>query len=208
LQPEAGSRGLLAVVLAGQRDGLVDPLAAAAGATQKCLVRIGGLPLIAHVVKALLNEAGVVIGPEFETEYSHHYGIAKFFDVGAVIISCINRDYCKKIIVQMPGQKHPSHFHKIKEETFQVLYGTLEVEVDGHRRQMNPGDTALVQPGVWHRFWSDTGCVFEEISTRAIKGDSVYADKRINKMQLAERKTVVDHWGRFQMKDGSLSWTS
>jgi len=161
-----------------------------------------------HLVKALLNEAGVRLGSEFSVEYSHHDGIENFEKVGTVLIDCVNRSYCKKIVVQLPGQKHPLHFHKIKEETFQVLWGTLEIEVDGHRKTLNPGDTALVQPGVWHRFWSDTGCVFEEISTRAIKGDSVYADKRIDKMQLSERKTVVDHWGRFQMKDGALSWTT
>ena len=161
-----------------------------------------------HQVKALLNEAGVRLGSEFGVEYSHHEGIENFEQVGAVLIDCVNRSYCKKIVVQLPGQNHPLHFHKIKEETFQVLWGTLEIEVDGHRKQLNPGDTCLVQPGVWHRFWSHTGCVFEEISTRAIKGDSVYADKRINAMELSERKTVVDHWGRFQMKDGALSWTT
>ena len=160
-----------------------------------------------HQVKALLNEAGVRLGSEFGVEYSHHEGIENFEQVGAVLIDCVNRSYCKKIVVQLPGQNHPLHFHKIKEETFQVLFGTLEIEVDGHRKRLNPGDTCLVQPGVWHRFWTETGCVFEEISTRAIKGDSVYADKRINAMALSERKTVVDHWGRLQMQDGALSWT-
>jgi len=48
------SRGeLTALVLAGKRDGVVDPLAAAAGVTHKCLVPIAGRPLIAHVVEAL-----------------------------------------------------------------------------------------------------------------------------------------------------------
>lgn len=161
-----------------------------------------------HQVKALLNEAGVRLGSEFSVEYSHHDGIENFERTGAALIDCVNRSYCKKIVVQLPGQHHPLHFHKIKEETFQVLYGRLEVEVDGHYKQLNPGDICLVQPGVWHRFWTETGCVFEEISTRAIKGDSVYADKRIDSLQLAERKTVVDHWGRFQLKDGALSWTT
>ena len=161
-----------------------------------------------HQVKALLNEAGVRLGGEFSVEYSHHDGIENFEMTGAVLIDCINRSYCKKIVVQLPGQKHPLHFHKIKEETFQVLYGTLEVEVDGHRKTLNAGDTCLVQPGVWHRFWTATGCVFEEISTRAVKGDSVYADKRIDGLKLTERKTVVDHWGRFQLKGGALSWTT
>ncbi len=154
-----------------------------------------------HEVKALLNQAKIALGPEFETEYSHHYGVSNFRKFGAVIINCINREYCKKIIVQLPEQRHPSHFHKRKEETFQVLYGSMSVNVDGHIRHLRPGDTCLVMPGVWHSFWSDEGCVFEEVSTTHFNDDSIYADKEINQMKRSDRKTVVDHWGRFQLED-------
>ncbi len=154
-----------------------------------------------HDVKALLNEARVVLNSEFNVEYSHHYGVDAFRETGAVIIDCINRDYCKKIIVQLPDQRHPSHFHKRKEETFQVLYGTLHATVDGHERTLHPGETCLIQPGVWHSFWTDTGCVFEEVSTTHYNDDSFYADKDINRMERADRKTKVDHWGRFELED-------
>lgn len=153
-----------------------------------------------HEVKALLNEARVALNSEFQVEYSHHYGIRNFRETGAVIINCINREYCKKIIVQLPAQRHPAHFHKQKEETFQVLYGTLQVGIEGHVRTLQPGDTCLIQPGVWHSFWTDTGCVFEEVSTTHYSDDSFYKDKAINKMAPSERKTIVDHWGRFQLK--------
>ena len=152
-----------------------------------------------HEVKAQLNEACIALNSEFEVEYSHHYGISKFREYGAVIINCINREYCKKIIVQLPGQKHPPHFHKLKEETFQVLHGDLAISVDGHIRNLVPGEVCLVMPGVWHSFWTENGCVVEEISTTHRNNDSVYKDAKINKMQRHERKTVVDHWGRFQL---------
>lgn len=152
-----------------------------------------------HEVKALLNEAGVELNSDFQIEFSHHYGMANFREVGALIINCINREYCKKIIVQLPGQRHPVHFHKRKEETFQILHGVLESEVDGHRRTLHPGETALIQPGVWHRFWTDTGCVFEEVSTTHYNNDSIYNDRRINEMAREDRKTVAEHWGRFAM---------
>jgi sialic acid synthase SpsE/quercetin dioxygenase-like cupin family protein len=152
-----------------------------------------------HDVKALLNEARVVLNSEFEVEYSHHYGVANFREYGAVLINCINREYCKKILVQLPGQKHPKHFHKLKEETFQVLYGELIVSVDGRIRVLHPGEIYLVMPGVWHSFRTDTGCVFEEVSTTHHNNDSVYKDSKINKLQRHERKTKVDHWGRFQL---------
>jgi len=152
-----------------------------------------------HDVKALLNEARIHLGPEFKVEYSHHYGVPKFLETGAVLIECVSRDYCKKLVVQLPGQQHPSHYHARKEETFQVLYGELECTVDGHHRKLVPGESVVVMPGVWHSFGSKSGVVFEEISSRDYDNDSFYEDKSINKLARAERKTVVDHWGRFQI---------
>lgn len=152
-----------------------------------------------HEVKALLNEARIALNSEFEVEYSHHYGIARFREYGAVIINCINREYCKKVLVQLPGQKHPMHFHPLKEETFQVLHGDMTVSIDGRVRTLAPGDTCLVMPGVWHSFWTENGCVVEEVSTTHFNSDSVYKDAKINKLQRHERKTIVDHWGRFQL---------
>jgi GTP:adenosylcobinamide-phosphate guanylyltransferase len=47
------------VILAAQRDGRLDPLAAEAGVTHKCLVPIGGRPLLAHVLAALAEIEGL-----------------------------------------------------------------------------------------------------------------------------------------------------
>lgn len=152
-----------------------------------------------HTIKGMLNEARIALNTDFKAEFSHHYGIARFPQVGATIIECINRDYCKKLIIQIPGQRHPSHFHKKKEETFQVLYGIQEVEVDGRRRTLYPGDIQLVQQGVWHEFWTETGAIIEEISTTHFNDDSFYADKIINRTERSKRKTVVNNWGRYQI---------
>ncbi len=162
---------------------------------------VGVMKSAIHDVKALLNYARVALNHEFTTEYSHHYGIANFRKVGAVLINVINREYAKKILVQLPGQIHPWHFHKLKEETFILLWGDLTVELDQRRKVLQPGDTLTVLPGIWHRFWTDKGCVFEEISTTAFSNDSVYRDPAINKLSSAQRKTVVDHWGRFQLTE-------
>ena len=61
-----------------------------------CIKKITKLKKSVHLIKALLNEARVKLNPEFESEFSHHYGIEKFNEVGA-IINCINREYCKKL---------------------------------------------------------------------------------------------------------------
>lgn len=152
-----------------------------------------------HEVRAMLNEARIHLNSEFSTEYSHHYGISNFRQTGAIIIDCVNREYCKKLIIQMPGQHHPSHYHAKKEETFQILYGTLNAEVDGHKHTLQPGETILIQPGVWHSFGTESGVIFEEISTTHYNDDSYYKDKAINSLKRSERKTMVDHWGRFQL---------
>jgi len=47
------------IVLAAQRGGRLDPLAAEAGVSHKCLVPIGGRPLLTHVLDALAPIEGV-----------------------------------------------------------------------------------------------------------------------------------------------------
>ena len=67
---------------------------------------------------------------------------------------------------------------------------------------MKPGDIALVQPGVWHEFWSKEGCIVEEVSTTHYDNDSVYNNKKINDLARTERKTAVKNWGRFELVEG------
>lgn len=152
-----------------------------------------------HEIKAQLNEARIALPTDFKLEFSHHYGVERFTEVGAVLIDCVNREYCKKLIVQLPGQRHPNHYHKRKEETFQVLAGIMEADIEGRRRTLYPGDIIVVPQGVWHSFWTDTGLIFEEISSTHYNDDSFYEDKRINAMARHERKTTVSQWGRYQL---------
>lgn len=149
---------------------------------------------VIHEVKGMLLEAGIVVGDNIEIELSHHYGIKKFRQTGVVIINIVNREYCKKILVVLPGQNHPMHMHKVKEETFQLLYGDLECVVDNKKIHMKPGDCQTVLRNVSHSFKSKDGAIFEEISTTHIKGDSYYEDPVISKMDLMERKTIIRDW--------------
>ena len=62
---------IVAIVLAGQRRGAVNPLAARAGVSHKCLVPIAGRPLIAHVLATLtalpdLAEIRISVEPDAE----------------------------------------------------------------------------------------------------------------------------------------------
>ena len=145
-------------------------------------------------VKGILNNARIFIGKNSSIEISHHYGLERFREFGAVIIDCINREYCKKLIVMLPRQKHPYHFHKRKEETFQLLWGDMEVELDGKQEKMNVGDLFLVKPDQWHKFHTLDGAIFEEVSTTHYNDDSFYEDERIAKHPREFRKTKIPNW--------------
>ncbi len=149
---------------------------------------------IIHEVKGMLYEANIIVGNNFSLELSHHYGIEKFREVGVTIINIVNREYCKKYIIVLPGQKHPVHYHKKKEESFQVLYGELDITLDGNEYSLYPGEIVTIERLVKHSFSSAKGCIFEEISTTHIVDDSYYDDEYISKLDVMERKTILENW--------------
>lgn len=149
---------------------------------------------VVHDAKGMLYEAGIALGNKFDIELSHHYGMKHFRQVGAIIISIVNREYCKKLLIILPGQKHPVHMHKEKEETFQLLYGDLEINIDGVERTLKPGDIQTVLRGTNHSFTSVKGAVFEEISTTHVMNDSYYEDPVIRSLSTEERKTILKKW--------------
>jgi mannose-6-phosphate isomerase-like protein (cupin superfamily) len=48
------------------------------------------------------------------------------------------------------GQATQRHYHADTEEIYLVLEGRGELEVDGARRELGPGDAALIPPGARH----------------------------------------------------------
>lgn len=161
---------------------------------KKKLTDIGLVRNVIHDAKGMLYEAGIALGNDFEVELSHHYGMQHFRQIGAIIISIINREYCKKLLVVLPGQKHPVHSHKVKEETFQLLYGNLIVNIEGKEKVMKPGDIQTVLREEKHSFTSTQGAIFEEVSTTHIKNDSYYEDPKIRSLDPIERKTILKRW--------------
>ncbi len=145
---------------------------------------------IVEQTNAMLAEARIVLPEGTSAEISHQYGLNKFDEFGAVIIDIVNREYGKKLIVQMPGQLHPHHMHVEKEETFQVLIGELRADVDGKEILLKPGEKITIERGAAHAFGTSIGMIMEEISTTHIKGDSYYDDESILSDPDA-RKTVV-----------------
>lgn len=141
---------------------------------------------IVHEYEAMLRKTMVPISGI--KELSHHYGIDRIRETGAYLMTVLNtKRYAKKIICLLPGQAHPSHKHIKKHETFHILSGDLKV----NKTKLKVGDTYDVPAGVFHKFSSKDGCVFEEISTQAIPNDSVYKDKEIQNLDPSQRKTIL-----------------
>lgn len=145
-------------------------------------------------VLRLVSFSRTAINRDATLELSHHYGSDKFREFGTALFTCVNRNYAKKILVMLPRQKHPLHYHDIKEESFQLLHGDLQATIDGIHYNLKPGDLITVYPRQWHKFSSLNGAVLEEISTHHSVGDSFYDDPAINSNH--DRKTRVDDWSQ------------
>lgn len=143
-------------------------------------------------VRAMLEAGRAVVSAQATVEISHHYGLERFEEAGAVILNVVNRAYCKKLIVLLPGQRHPEQYHKLKEETFHLLHGRLRLSLDGVEQDCQPGDIVTVEREVRHAFWSDIGCIIEEISSTHYRDDSYYLDPAI--AANPDRKTYVTHF--------------
>ncbi|HIE88247.1 MAG TPA: cupin domain-containing protein [Gammaproteobacteria bacterium] len=147
---------------------------------------------IVQAVKEALVDGNIVVPGKADLEISHHYGIENFYETGITMITVVNRDYCKKLIVVLPGQNHPEQYHNRKEETFMVLEGNLSLVLDGAQQICEVGDVVTVKPGVRHAFSSVDGAVIEELSSTHYADDSFYTDESIN--TLKNRKTLLTYW--------------
>ncbi len=143
-------------------------------------------------VKQILSAGNIVVPGIATLEISHHYGLDRFEEVGCTLINVVNREYCKKLIVVLPGQKHPEQFHNVKEETFLVPYGDVRLTLDGVEKKCKSGDIVTVTRGTKHSFASENGAVIEEISSTHYKDDSFYTDESI--LENKDRKTVLSYW--------------
>ena len=143
-------------------------------------------------VKDLIKKSGVIFPGKADLEISHHYGIDNFYKTGLTMITVVNREYCKKLLISLPGQYHPEQYHKKKEETFVVLFGDVQLELNGKIQTLNQGDVITIEPQVRHAFNTVEGCIIEEVSSTHYIDDSYYTDESIGKNK--NRKTLVTEW--------------
>jgi mannose-6-phosphate isomerase-like protein (cupin superfamily) len=53
------------------------------------------------------------------------------------------------------GGSTQRHYHARTEEIYVLLEGSGEMEVEGDRRRVEPGDAVLIPPGAWHEIRAD-----------------------------------------------------
>ena len=66
-----------------------------------------------------------------------------------------NGEYCGKMLVlNGPNYISSLHYHILKKETFSIIRGCVELELDGGKQILWPGDTVTIEPQQPHRFRS------------------------------------------------------
>ncbi len=150
------------------------------------------LEQITKKVNEIITAAEIKLPSSIQMEISHHYGLEKFNEFGMVIFTLINRAYCKKLLISLPGQVHPAQYHKKKEESFLLVYGDLTLTIDNKDIEMGLGEIITIEKGVIHKFSSKTGSIVEEISDTHNADDSYYIDDKIT--QNKNRKTIINFY--------------
>ena len=159
--------------------------------TEKIYIR-KKIDQIADSCNEMLRLANISIPGDIDLEISHHYGIEKFNEFGLVLLTLVNRDYCKKLLICFQGQTHPEQYHKKKEETFCLLHGDLELIINNKKRNVSIGEVITIEPFEKHSFSSKNGAIIEEISSTHYVDDSFYSDEEINANR--NRKTILTDW--------------
>lgn len=87
-----------------------------------------------------------------------------------------NEKYCGKKLIFLQGHRCSLHYHKIKEESFYILFGQIYLELIEQGRHiarvMVPGDIAHIKPYAQHRITALTDAEVMEFSTFHMEEDS------------------------------------
>lgn len=72
----------------------------------------------------------------------------------AVEICSADADELEVLVTYLPGDPPPKHFHPAQDERFELVEGTVRVELDGEVRELGPGDSLEIPRGAVHRLWN------------------------------------------------------
>ncbi len=112
-----------------------------------------------------------------------HFGLNDFNRIGEIeywIVNDLANRYCGKFLFMFAGQRCPRHFHRMKDETFYIVRGTVEMEAGRRRFKMPAGATFKMKPKVNHTFRAVGGpALVLEVSLPSLPHDNIFDDHRI-----------------------------
>ena len=114
-----------------------------------------------------------------------HFGYNNFKQIGETefnINNNIEQGYCGKFMFRFKGQTCPRHHHRKKHETFFVVKGSIEMELEEKRLVLNQGDTQIVSQNEWHEFTAIEDSLILESSKPDLPDDSFFGDQAINEI--------------------------
>jgi len=114
-----------------------------------------------------------------------HFGYNKFYEIGETefnINNNVEHGYCGKFMFMFVGQTCPMHFHRKKHETFFIVKGKVDMELDGTRYILKQGDRLIVDQFKKHQFTALEDSLILESSKPDLVDDSIFEDQRINKI--------------------------
>jgi len=80
--------------------------------------------------------------------------------------------YCGKILLLKEAHFCSYHYHKLKDETFYILEGTVRMNIDGVESDAFPGISIHIPPETKHMFTGLEDSVIIETSTEHFEDDS------------------------------------
>lgn len=110
------------------------------------------------------------------------FGLKNFYKKGLIEYWVANEEkegYCGKFLFVFDGQTCPSHHHNIKHETFFVVRGNINMQINNEELLMKEGDIRIMPPGVIHSFTGRGNALLLEVSKPSILNDSIFTNKSI-----------------------------
>lgn len=112
-----------------------------------------------------------------------HFGLGRFMEVGEIeywVANDESKGYCGKFLFLFEDQRCPSHHHPVKDETFFIMRGSVEMTAGGKTFTMREGSTFKMPPNTEHTFRAVGGpSLVLEVSQPSMKHDNFFADKAI-----------------------------
>jgi mannose-6-phosphate isomerase-like protein (cupin superfamily) len=110
------------------------------------------------------------------------FGKGRYRELGLGLMIRVNeKEYGSKWLTLLPGQKCPNHHHKFIKETFIVMTGDVDINVDGQEYNLKSADKITIDIGQNHQFSSKYGAIIEEITTKQVVDDSYFTDSTIER---------------------------